>query len=276
MKIAIAIQTCASYTERRQSIRESWFKAIPSNVDVDFYVGRSNCRDAVVLDCDDGYADCSLKQFEMIKKVQDFDYAFFCDDDTYVVVDRLLNSGFESCDYTGFPCYVAERKMMMAQGGAGFWMSRKAMKAALVVGIDHPKFGKTIFSDWTVASLMNIAGIPLHGDFRYNMGKYHDYNKGFCNFTPTRKNCYITTHFVTPFLIKVIEDHFKYNTPVRHNQYMMNFHDTDVIIAEKLDGTWSFGIGRDYYDGFSMAHEAEEKAERRAALNRGLFERAIL
>jgi hypothetical protein len=58
----------------------------------------------------------------------------------------------------------------------------------------------------------------------------------------------------------------------------MSFHGVDVIIAEKLNGSWSCGIGKEYHDGFSMAHEAEEKAEQRCAIimNVSRLEKPIL
>lgn len=258
MTIAIAIQSCINYKDRRDAIRNTWMKDIPSDVFSCFFVG-SHCDEPNVesLNCGDSYKDCGIKQFEMIKFLKDYDHVFFCDDDTYVVVDRLLNSEYENDDYIGCPCNIENSHVIMAHGGAGFWMSKKAMNQALEIGINHNQFHNNIFSDRTVAYLMDMAGIKLKGDYRYNLGKYNG-NKGFCNLVPNKNNKYITTHFVVPYMFKMIDYHFKHGHPLPINNYSVNFG-RNIIVLENKDGTWKYKINGDdsFIGNFNMANEAE-------------------
>lgn len=257
MKVAIAIQSCNAYKERRDAIRDTWLKDVPCGIDTAFFVGRGDADDATALPCGDTYDDCWVKQFEMIKYMKDYDFVFFCDDDTYAVVDRLMLSGFEKHDYMGCPCDVYEGEIVMAHGGAGFWMSSYAMAMAVEVGLDHPKFTKTIFSDRTVGYLMDIAGIKLHGDYRFNLGKYHGH-KGFCNLVPNRQNLYITTHFVKPKMMPLIYAHFKEGVPLPPNCYTMGINGRRVDFSEKNGKWWYFVWGDTAFKGeFDLAQQAE-------------------
>lgn len=264
MNLAIGIQSCKNNADRRNSIRNTWLRDVPNDLRVSFFVGEEDCQDDVVsLKCKDSYEDCWIKQFEMIKCLKDYDYVFFCDDDTYVVVDRLLNSGYQNHDYVGCPCYVSEGNIMMAHGGAGFWMSKKAMNAAIEVGLDHPSFRKNIFSDRTVAYLMDIAGVKLHGDCRYNLGKYMN-NRGFCNILPNSSNKYITTHFVNSHISKMIYDHFRNGSKLPANNYSINVG-VQVVIFENESGIWSYVSSEksSFASGFPMANDAELAAIKR-------------
>lgn len=84
-----------------------------------------------------------------------FDFVFQCTSDTYIDIDRLMSSGFQNHDYSGFPegCY--------ARGGNGYWMSRKASRLIL----DAPV---TIWAeDWWVGTVLTHNGVRLHPDHRY-------------------------------------------------------------------------------------------------------------
>ena len=133
MKIAIAIMSCVKNAERREAVRRTWVKDIPFGIDYFFFVGHVGVSDAISLPCGDAYEDCAFKQIEMIKFVKDYDYVFFCDDDTYVVIDRLMLCGFEAHDYMGCPCMLYE-ECVAAHGGAGFWMS-KPVPVSIVVPV---------------------------------------------------------------------------------------------------------------------------------------------
>ena len=240
---------------RRNSIRQTWLNDVPKDIDVKFFVGDINCSDAINLPCLDDYQNCYAKQFEMIKQATEYDYVFFCDDDTYIVIDRLLKSDFEQNDYQGFPLQI-EDEVVMAQGGAGFWLSNKAIKLILEIGIGDIK---TIYSDRLVARILH-GKIPLKGDYRFNMGKYCN-NVGFCNLTPNLSNQYITAHYVKPDKFKEIYEHFKLGKEISPNGYSMNFFGFNIDICE-FEGKWIF-ISRDLKltNGvFEMAHEAELSA----------------
>lgn len=119
--------SCVKNTHRRESIRKTWGKQ--SSVEISFFVGGQS-TDTVCLPCGDFYGDCAEKQLLMIDYCQNYDYAFFCDDDTYVVVDRLLSCGFENHDYMGSGY---QTKGSYAHGGSGYFLSQKAMRSILAV-----------------------------------------------------------------------------------------------------------------------------------------------
>jgi hypothetical protein len=264
LKLAIAIQSCAAYKERRDAIRKTWLNDVPHGIDKFFFVG-SDCDDATKLDCGDTYDDCAEKQYQSMLYLQDYDHIFFCDDDTYVVPDRLLLCGFENHDYMGCPCRIDgdPDAPLMAQGGAGFWLSKKAIKRGLLEERDrrlspHYNIGK--YSDRFVAYLMNCCRISVHGDFRFNLGKYNG-DRGFCNLVPNRFNPYITTHFVTPQLADLIYAHFKEGLVLSPNCYTMVLGGKRVDFSEKSGKWWYFVWGDTQFKGeFDLAQHAEMEA----------------
>lgn len=260
MKIAIAIQSCAAYKNRRDAIRRTWLKDVPRGIDTFFFVGGDGVEDAVKLECKDDYESCANKQLEMIKNVKGYDYVFFCDDDTYIVPDRLFLSGFEQHDYMGCPCQIDGRGVMMAQGGAGFWLSKKAMNDGLKVYEKYPPI--STHSDRFVGELM-CGTVKLHGDFRFNLGKYNG-NTGFCNLIPNLYNRYITTHFVTPQMMDTIHAHFKEGLPLPPNCYTMSIEGKRVDFSEKSGKWWYYIWGDTQFRGeFELAQYAEMDAYKR-------------
>lgn len=86
-----------------------------------------------------------------------YDYAFQTCTDTYVAVPRLLTSEFDRADYVGRRL-IAER---YASGGAGFWVSRKAMEKLS----NYPIRGG--YGDKWVGYVMETSGTKLLHDARY-------------------------------------------------------------------------------------------------------------
>jgi hypothetical protein len=232
-------------------------------VPVHFFVGvhQQSPEDGVVmLDCPDSYDSCHWKQWRMLQWVGErgYDNTFFCDDDTYVVPDRLM--ACQNPGYTGCPCEI-EPGVLMAHGGAGFLLNRDSLKFILAVSETNEIFRKTTFSDRLVGYLAYVAGVPLTPNYRFNLGKYAN-DKGFCNLIPTRYNSYITTHFVTPPLADLIHHHFKAGGPLPKNVYDMSFFGKKVVFAENMEGKWFYlldnsghGVGP-----FDLAHYAEAAA----------------
>lgn len=254
--LAIAVMSCGPNKHKREAIRRTWMTDMPADVPVSFFVGETEADDAIKLPCPDDYDHCWLKQWLMIKSLWDHRHVFFCDDDTYIVAERLLGCHFDQHRYMGCPCEIEDR-VIMAHGGAGFFMNRTAMRACNRVSEKHEIFSSTIYSDRLVGKLMHLIGIKLHPDFRFNPGKYKN-DKGFCNLTPNRENCYITTHFVSPELMDLIHYHFKEGGPLPRNMYDLYFDGKRVIFFEG-DGEWKYlieGTG-EAVGNFKLAHFAE-------------------
>jgi len=130
--------------------------------------------DEVWLNVKDWKPSLSEKVVHIIQWAYDhgYDYVFKADLDTYIRVDRLLRSGFENSEYLGWPVRPdgygglwRGRITYYAQGGAGFWLSRKAMKAFLEADQSHIPFSDA--EDVRMGWLMAEQGIELTGDERY-------------------------------------------------------------------------------------------------------------
>jgi hypothetical protein len=152
MKILIAIKTCHRYAARAQAQRETWIPrlaaAIPSGwtVDLRFVVGRPPAGappgplgpDVTRLEAEDGYYELPGKMRALFQWAQErgYDHVFTCDDDVYLVPERLLASDFAAHDYSGrlrgpsgaFPAPYAS--------GFAMWLSRGAVEilAAAPIG----------------------------------------------------------------------------------------------------------------------------------------------
>ena len=119
--------------------------------------------DVVMLDCEDGYAGLLNKVGGISRWALQHGHepAFKCDDDTFVRPDKLLASGFEQHDYSGF---VPDARMW-AHGGAGFWLSRTSMQI-----VAENSSGETTTrqpDDFTVAKILGRHGITPFHDNRY-------------------------------------------------------------------------------------------------------------
>jgi hypothetical protein len=128
VKILIATLSCHSLRLLENEERYTWVKEIPQGVDHKFFLGNPNLDvvypDEVFLNVGDYFQDVTKKTVAMYKWVLEsgYDYVFKCDLDTLVRPDLLLKCGFENHDYMG------GQNSFFASGGAGYWLSRKAMQ----------------------------------------------------------------------------------------------------------------------------------------------------
>lgn len=179
MKLLICIPTCERYegnetspnrneAERRAACRETWLKDCP--VDYKFFYGAGHvptADDEVTLDVADGYDNLSNKFRAICKWALDnsYDFLFRVDTDAYVYADRLLKSGFEKHDYSGFtldyPGHLAHARYA---SGAGWTLSRKAMQ---VVADNEPD---NQADDLWTGRILFRNGIRCHRDTRYVCG----------------------------------------------------------------------------------------------------------
>jgi hypothetical protein len=161
MKILIAILSCHALRHYEQAQRDTWIKDIPPGVDYKFFLGRSNTSrgaDEVFLNVGDAFSDITEKAVAVFEWVlaHDYDFVFKADLDTLVRPVALLASGFEHHDYVG------GQNSFFASGGAGYWLSRKAMQLAVSKPIAP---GPT--EDVHVAQAVLDGGLKLHPDSRY-------------------------------------------------------------------------------------------------------------
>jgi hypothetical protein len=179
MNILIAILGCHNRPAFREAQRETWLKDL-EGADYRYFIGQPAIvpgeLDAVYLDCPDSYDKLPLKTRAMLQwaAAERYDWVFKCDDDTYVRPDLLLASNFATDNYSGFidgrwGSFVQtttgcsqEIIYAYAQGGAGYWLSRRA------VGIvaEHMLVNEYC-EDLAVGKTLAMHGIsPVH-DTRY-------------------------------------------------------------------------------------------------------------
>ena len=128
--------------------------------------------DEVILAVPDDYRHIAVKVRGIFQYAlsHGFDYVFKCETDSYVVVERLLTSGFQNHDILGG---AAGRNIA---GGSGWWMSKKAMEAVVNEPIN------TWSDDCWFPTLLRNKGFSISHDVRYSDERV------------TRSNDLISTH----------------------------------------------------------------------------------
>ena len=172
MKPIILITSCERDRSngRNAAVRETWIRTWGHLVEHRFILG-SGCEnpqdDEIIFNnVDDGYHGVDRKQREACRwaLANGYDYAFQCDADTYVVVPRLLASGFEKHDYIGYTISRPEHlEPYYAGGGCGYWLSARALQV-LADASDESFCG---WGDLWVGNCLLSADIHATHDERY-------------------------------------------------------------------------------------------------------------
>jgi len=223
MKILIAILSCVKFSQdgSNQAARNTYLQEVKKYpaIDYKFFIGdgtpvedglemsRSFCNhelldenrvtlginpyvpreDEVILHVPDDYLYLSWKLKEALRWGMDhgYDYIFNAACDTYIDIQRLLNSGFERQDYLG------RSHGAFAIGGSGYWLSRKAAQCVL----DSPIYDWA--SDRWAGKVLHDCGVVLQSDKHYGASP----EQTFCcapehrdPIYPTSENSQITAH----------------------------------------------------------------------------------
>ena len=215
MKIFVAIKSCHQYYHRADAQRETWLKHLPPEVDYKFILGKSLLPTKRMPRPDELHLNVSDHYYGLPEKIQaaclwivaqGYDYAFFCDDDTYVVPERMLAAVPVGKDYVGRLRGPSGNWPAPYCSGFAYWMSAKAMKivAETTIGLDpiddrmignalmtHDVKGaydaryivsrcdekategrkglKDIAEDRTVGNTLDMAGVRPLPDYRYSV-----------------------------------------------------------------------------------------------------------
>ena len=134
----ILIASCKAWRTNgiNDAARKTWIAAWGDRISYKFVLGHG-CEnpldDELVLDVDDSYDGLTQKVQAARKWANEngFEYTFHCGADTYVIVPRLLECGYEQHDYSGFLIHdehrlYKPRNIQFAQGGGGYFLSRAA------------------------------------------------------------------------------------------------------------------------------------------------------
>lgn len=209
------IEVAQYYRDRVVACSETWLKDCPcdfklfSDADLGVSGDQYNLENDPIR---------TLRTKAMCKYAFDrgYDHLFRCDTDTYVWTNRLLACGFEQHDYIGYchaiPRHVevsAGRGLNTAHGGAGFFLSRKAMQ--LVVDAPVARCGDGRFwGDIYTGEVLWEHGIYCHRDLRFveanGRHKTHDGNV-FADEIPENHGC-ITIHPVPAANMKGVYNQF--------------------------------------------------------------------
>ncbi len=209
-KILVAISSCLRYEANHQSMRDTWLKeATALGMHYSFFVeqqpeprrpGRSVPSDVIFTNGDEGAMTHRLKFKVHYAYAHGYDFVFCCFPDTYVRPERLLASGFEKFDYFG-TVYCHPNGTPYCQGGAGYMLSRAAMKVVIDEPSDylnddcwlgdvlaktslsrghsedfHQWYGSPLKSNTSVTSHLshtsNLLGVPYDAHFMYDEHKH--------------------------------------------------------------------------------------------------------
>lgn len=182
---------CHARQDFAEASRQTWINNI-QGADYKIFYGRGNHPlkfDEVQLDAPDDYYHLITKIYEIVKWAfaHGYDYILKCDDDVYVLPDRLIASNLRKWDFVGGESFGIDENNrlfryqggVLAPGGA-WWLSRKAMQA--VLSFERPEEGAD--EPW-VASALKQHGIQVHIDAR--IGCYGNLPYGDYEFV----NCYL-------------------------------------------------------------------------------------
>ena len=134
--------------------------------------------EVVLANVPDDYMHVAFKDKAILRwaYAREYDYIFICDADTYVDVDRLMASGFEKHDYSGFPFGI------FGAEGMGYWLSRRCIPMI----VDEPVH--VWGADQFVGDVLYKRGIKLHPMWTYREWPL----------VPKRTNDIVTCHLGVP------------------------------------------------------------------------------
>ena len=142
----------------RKTYLKEWGHLVPHMFIYD-RTGRALQCDEIAVPSPVGFMNGAFKTRYAIRWAlyHDHDYAFIVPTDCYVIVPRLLASGYERHDYTGYQ--VPDEGHI--GGGSGYWLSKRAMEAAAAADplIDY--------EDRWVGNVVRAAGLVPWHDARY-------------------------------------------------------------------------------------------------------------
>jgi hypothetical protein len=195
----------ATPEERRNAVRETWWSQL--TVDRRFFFGTNSgtpLDDEIFLDVPDSFDRHCQKNQAMFEWALEngYDFVFRSDDDTYVRADKLEQAAQSlNADQIGWCPWLGAGSNYIT-GGAGFWISRRAMEAVVATPVtrtheDDLWIGRSVFAPH--------PELTRKHDPRYVPGDKH-----YADPSQLSNIDWITAHSCTPAVMR--ELHSKYNS----------------------------------------------------------------
>lgn len=192
--------------------RATWLSEVPEGVDYKFFYGttfrrtdvkpnqrpgtapplpplRGSLSDEVFLPVGDNYTHNSAKVKAICKYALDggYDYILLVDDDTFVYLDRILQTDFNEYDYSGAPTETFHP-------GSCIFLSRSAMNVVVASRITN------YADDLWIGEALNAAGIPTHNlpNVRHGVGE----NYPIRHVSPSLVEAYAALHSCNPSVME--------------------------------------------------------------------------
>ncbi|MDR2980716.1 MAG: hypothetical protein LBV12_00550 [Puniceicoccales bacterium] len=184
-RFLIAVCSAQKYHNRREACRQTWLQNVGPSSRYFFFVGEQPIDgeepDVVYFNVPDDYGNLIRKvqaMFYFAAACDDFDYLLKCDDDTYLVEERLQSLVENEPDVMG---YIWNNSIKSLSGGAGYIISRKHVKA-----LAEELTPTATFEDVEVTLAARRLGIPITGTNRLQCGHGQ---------LPSLKNDKISSHW---------------------------------------------------------------------------------
>lgn len=183
--------------------RFTWCQHLPKGVHQFFFIGSNNTvdpvyrkldePDTVVLPCKDDYKSLPVKTYECFKYALDnynFEYLFKCDDDTYVVPDRLVTLDASK------KVFVSSNRKGDISGGGGYMLCRDNVK--LVVEGFEKNRPKHIWEDVMVQDI-------IRGRHGIQNALCEDMHMDCGGHWPDKYNSVITIHYAHAMEMEAVD-----------------------------------------------------------------------
>jgi hypothetical protein len=175
-KVLIAVPSCEADRELVSACKATWADSVNNPCDIVFFTGE-------ILGVPDSYEDLPIKVQAICKWALDRNYDFMLkvDSDTFVWVDRILGSGFEQHEYSGYCNPKVAAKDNYASGGAGYWLSKRAMQIVAEASLTSD----TCEDRW-VGRVLYDAGIIVHRNVNHAHGRHEEVTPELLTMHPCR------------------------------------------------------------------------------------------
>jgi len=231
MKILVSILTHEGTQSSADACTKTWLKDIQDPHEYYFYGSKHQSQKMDrTWNCEPDDGECRGRLPEKTYKMlveslnHDWDFLFKCDDDTFVVFDRLIDllKNYNPNDELYIGCKIVN-PIAYGQGGAGYILTRGAVRKCIksLQHIYNDRSRNKIAEDYSVALALIEQGIALTATkwLTSPTPQHARQNQSVCVDDIVNKNV-ITTHYVRPETMLRIYDEL-IRPPVNHRRIFL-------------------------------------------------------